>query len=82
VAPTATPPEVRANQLAATVPNYRRQAIADGIPFRLVHPLFNSASNGEPARHSSLMLDKSAPALQAVAYQHNSVMQAILNVHV
>ena len=29
-----TPPEVRANQLAATVDNYRQQAIADGLPFR------------------------------------------------
>ena len=29
-----TPPEVRANQLAATVDNYRRQAIANGLPFR------------------------------------------------
>ena len=29
-----TPPEVRANQLAGTVEDYRRQAIADGLPFR------------------------------------------------
>ena len=29
-----TPPEVRANQLAATVDNYRQQAIANGLPFR------------------------------------------------
>ena len=29
-----TPPAARANQLAATVEGYRRQAIADGIPHR------------------------------------------------
>lgn len=33
-ASAATPPEVRAHQIAATVAGYRRQAIADGIPYR------------------------------------------------
>ena len=59
-----TPPEVRANQLAATVGGYRAQAIADGIPYRFASfPGVRNNSNGSIGRYWAFLHRPSCAAL-------------------